>query len=656
MSQDIHNRNRSTEINPGNACGIGSDARIRDRRNGSEGSKPNNVTEVNRGRHARSSRTTINPGGLAEGERTMVNPGNVSGRTEINATSITRRSTSTEVNPSSTIERGATAINLGDSSSEIHYGEPLYLPQGTILEGGYVIQKRVIPPEESGEADVYLSRKDGKEYVAKVFRRPDDRDDKLLEKLQSMNNPHIAHIYYVGTVYGRTFHIFDYYANGSLADLIARGRYFSYSELKKAIIPSLNNALHALHSIGILHRDVKPSNIMLSDRGGLVLIDFGISSSTRSGILTKVTKARYTSGYQAFEVTLDTYLDLSDYYSLGIVIYELFCGKLPSPEERAHIHQPAGMPDDLYNLILGLTYLSIEHRREADNPNRRWGYKEVSNWLADIDQPIPGMAGAPAEQNDQSIKRILFQNQYYDNMDDLCFAMASNWNAGKAMIYRGSLRSALQINQTNGRCRDWIILIDECMNTPQNKQDDSYTELLYRLSPKLANRVICELAAPMALNDFGAYVMQQLVIQNYGAVYPVLDRLLQMKKFSDIADNVDFDRYNTVSRIEEEYEKFLIPGQEHARECLYCYLVYVLSGDRKLHLDGCNEFTTVKQLIDHLKQINHGNGLELYRFCEKLLISSHKMKPMLYGWISAQGYEPKSSEWLIGGGQYERSV
>lgn len=615
----------------------------------------NRTTEVNPGRHVRTSSTLFNPGSPAESGNTIVNPGNAAGKTEVNATSV-MRNRPTETNPGSTIGRGATAINPGDFSSEIHYGEPLDLPQGTILEEGYTIQKRVIPPEESGEADVYLCLKDGKNYVAKIFRRPDDRDDKLLEKLQSMNNPHIAHIYYVGTVYGRTFHIFDYYTSGSLADLIERGRRFSYFELKNAIIPSLNDALHALHSIGILHRDIKPSNIMLTGLGDLVLIDFGISSSTRGGILTKVTKARYTSGYQAFEVTLDTYLDLSDYYSLGIVIYELFCGKLPSPEERAHIHQPKDMPDDLYKLILGLTYLSIEHRRETNNPNRRWGYKEVCNWLAGIDQPIPGVAGGSTEQNDQSIQKILFQNQHYSNMDDLCFAMASNWSAGKGMIYRGSLRSALQINQTNGRCRDWIILIDECMNAPQNKQDSSYTELLYKLSPKLGNKVICELGAPMRLNEFGAYVMQQLISHNYRSVYPILDRLMQMKKFSDIADNVDFVRYETVSLIEEKYAKFLTSGQEHAKECLYCYLVYVLSGDKKLHLDGCIEFSSIKQLIDQLKQLNHDDGLELYKYCEKLLISSRKMKPMLYGWLSAQGYEPKSSEWLIQGGQYERSV
>lgn len=589
----------------------------------SESKRPSRVTEVN----------AENVGTVRIRRRTMLNPG------EKKDDSV----------------RAGTLLNQ-EGASEIQYWKPLDLPKDTILEGDYIVQDRVVPADQTGEADVYLCIKDNHNYVAKIFRRPDSCDEKLLQKLQSINNPHIAKIHFAGTVRDRSFHIFDYYSSGSLADRLADGKKFSAFELKNAIIPSLNEALNSLHSMGILHRDIKPSNIMLTGLGDLVLIDFGISSSTRDGLLTKITKARFTKGYQAPEVNYeDEYHASSDYYSLGIVIYELFCGTLPSANERLHIKQPDRMPDDIYKLILGLTFYYYES--DGDDPrNKRWGYQEVCNWLAGKEQYVPSISGTVEEEDDQTLNPPLtIDSKTYHSMDALCNYMATHWAVGKGLVFRGTLSRALS-QQTNKQQGSWIIALDNCQASSQEQQDDNYTELLYNLSPALSSCVIGESAGPNQpmepkdLQSFGKFAMDEITSnKNLPNLYTVLDRLMRQRRFSKIAELADRDSFDAISRIEEKYNVLneRTTNFSYGCECLYCHLVYVLSKDDTLHLENCEEFTSIDQLISKLKQLSSGDCKQLYKYCENLLISSKKMQPLLYGWLASHGCEPEGAEWLI---------
>lgn len=540
-----------------------------------------------------------------------------------------------------------TQINPGSSEAGISYGTPIELDEGTVLEGGYTILKRVCNASKSGEADLYLCILNDRNYVAKIFRRPDDRDEGLLRKLQELKHPNIAPIYAIGNIHDRPFHIFDYYPNGSLEESIERGERFSESQLKQWVIPQLNEALFALHEIGIFHRDIKPSNIMVTDDKRLVLIDFGISSVTREGHLTRVTKARFTSGYQAPEVALNVYYDISDYYSLGIVLYELFCGSIPSPDEGLVLSKPKGMQDELYNLIRGLTYADWKTRRQLNNPNRRWNYSETKKWLKGESQTVPGLE--PEERYDRSIRKMPFSNSEYDDMDDLCFAMAKDWAAGKAFVFRGTLSRVLGMGQINGQCRDWIVIIDQCINNASNNQDFGYTQLLYTLSPNLENKVISELLPPSTIHEFGKTALSILIsdnIQEKNILFTVLNRLLSLKQLSKVAAVSNPEIVEAISTIERKYE-VLKHSDRHALHSLHSHLAYILSGDKTLHLEGCPEFTTVQQLKDHMKTLSTGNAIELYRFCAKLLMSEKKMYPMLYGWLAVHNCAPQGSEWLI---------
>ena len=100
----------------------------------------------------------------------------------------------------------------------------------------------------------------------------------VLAALEGVDCPYIAPMYYSGSYSGRHFEVLPYYRRGSL-----RGRQFGIDELKSRIIPEINEALGALHDAGIIHKDLKPSNIMLTDSGDIAIIDFGISSVQSDG-------------------------------------------------------------------------------------------------------------------------------------------------------------------------------------------------------------------------------------------------------------------------------------------------------------------------------------------------------------------------------------
>lgn len=290
----------------------------------------------------------------------------------------------TEINPSINAtainsEVGqATAINPNIVTASAN------LSAGTVLAGKYEIVEPL--SASTGEADLYVCKYNGADYVAKVYRRQRAVKPEVITVLKSIDSPYVAKLIDTGIYNDRPFEVLPYYKNGSL-----QGKKFTFDELKKTIIPCINEALRVLHQNDIIHKDLKPSNIMLlDDNKSVAIIDFGISSVVEEGNTVLVTKTGMTPEYSAPETFRNLFLEESDYYSFGITLYELYCGYTPyknmSAEEIAQftavqrIPFPKDMPQELQDLISAVTYFDITNRNNKKNPNRRWTYAEVDNW------------------------------------------------------------------------------------------------------------------------------------------------------------------------------------------------------------------------------------------------------------------------------------
>ena len=322
-----------------------------------------------------------------------------------------------------------------------------------------------------------------------------------MEKLSSLNSPNVARIICCGEIDGYAYTVMPYYRGDSLDAFVRNGGTFSLEDLKSAIIPSLLESLKSIHEIGIIHKDLKPANIIVNEEDqNLVLIDFGIStfgiSTETDGRTIVVTQTGKTPFYAAPETVSGAFSVYSDYYSLGICIYELFTGYTPfqnssiSESDIARYAQlqqipyPDKFPDELRDLIDGLTYKDLSNRSDPDNPNRRWSYREVSKWLRGEKQPVPGRglkSVSTVKSGDFEIPYFVDGKKIYTNRE-LAEYFLINWQNGIRELGRGFLTRHYEQNGDNSRLK----LCEKYEKELSGSKTDGITQL-YRLLYSLSS-------------------------------------------------------------------------------------------------------------------------------------------------------------------------
>lgn len=552
-------------------------------------------------------------------------------------------SNKTEINPNinATVinsEVGqATAINpnLATSSTK--------LVAGTLLAGKYEIVEPL--SVSTGEADLYVCKYDGKEYVAKVYRRQRAVKPEVITVLKSIRSPYVASLFDTGTYNNLPFEVLPYYKNGSL-----QGRQFTMEELKKTIIPCINEALKVLHQNDIIHKDLKPSNIMLlDDNKSVAIIDFGISSVVEQGNTVLVTKTGMTPEYSAPETFRNLFLEESDYYSFGITLYELYCGYTPyknmNAEEIAQftavqrIPFPKDMPQELQDLISAVTYFDITNRNKKNNPNRRWTYTEVDNWCKGKKQVIPGEGtGFGAEK---AIPPYTFLGQAYKDIPSLITALASNWNDGKKQLYRGLL-SAFFKNfnpEIAGYCMD----AEEEATRTAGKDDIIFWDLLYKIYPEL-NGFYWMGQIYESLPALGRDMLERLW-RNDKSNYSYWDGILGNKLLTNYLSKVK-SKNDNLATASAALETSHNVGSKSKRDTMMNYytMAYLLSG-QKLFAIGEKRLKNVSELTAHMKGLLDSSYEEFEDFCHSLIGYDDTLDVQLEAWLIALGKRKELDAW-----------
>ncbi len=158
--------------------------------------------------------------------------------------------------------------------------------------------------------------------------------------LAALDHPGIVPIYDIGADDGRPFFVMPYMAGGTLADRLAEGAIAPHQAV--AWIATLAAALDAAHEVGILHRDIKPQNVLLDEAGGVRLADFGLATAGEATRLTDAGLMVGTPLYLAPEIALGCPAGPeSDRYALAVTAFELLAGRPPfhGDEPLSVIHQ-----------------------------------------------------------------------------------------------------------------------------------------------------------------------------------------------------------------------------------------------------------------------------------------------------------------------------
>ena len=210
------------------------------------------------------------------------------------------------------------------------------------LAGRYDVKKLL---GAGGMAAVFLADEIGLDRPVAIKVLPPEltRDESLVARFQreaktsaKLDHPHIIPIYRVESEGGLHYFVMKYVAGRSLESLLESKEAMPI-DLATRILREAALALGHAHARGVVHRDVKPANIMLDQDGRVVLTDFGISKAGESTQLTQTGMIIGTPDYMAPEQALGIELDgRADQYALGVVAYEMLTRQCPFSGGSAH--------------------------------------------------------------------------------------------------------------------------------------------------------------------------------------------------------------------------------------------------------------------------------------------------------------------------------
>lgn len=269
----------------------------------------------------------------------------------------------------------------------------------------------ITPLGEGGMATVYKAYQPGVErYVAlKILPRHFASDPEFVGRfeqearvLANLQHPHILPVFDSGEADGYTYIVMPFLKSGDLTDLIHGGP-LPLEQIRR-IISQVADALDYAHQRGLVHRDVKPSNVLLDERGNCLLSDFGITKIVEgTANFTATGGIIGTPAYMSPEQGQGRKLDgRSDIYALGIMLYEMATGRVPYQAETPmavmirHMNDPLPPPRQL-NPALPDAVERIILKALAKQPEDR--YSTAGEMMRALRAAIPETISEPADKD-----------------------------------------------------------------------------------------------------------------------------------------------------------------------------------------------------------------------------------------------------------------
>ena len=279
------------------------------------------------------------------------------------------------------------------------------LTAGTTI-GRYEI---VEPIGQGGMATVYKARQPALDRIValKVIRAGFSEDPEFLERFRRearavarLDHPNVVHVYDFDEIDGRAILAMQFLDQGTLKDRVAqlaRDRQVLPQDEVARVMEQIAAGLGYAHAQGVIHRDVKPANVMFTHDGRAVVTDFGIARMLGGTQLTATGVGIGTPEYMSPEQGQGGALDArSDVYSLGVVAYELLTGQLPFTGDTPfavvlkHVREPLPPPSQV-NPALTPAIDAVLLKALAKDPADRYG--EVADLADALRRAIGGPVG-----------------------------------------------------------------------------------------------------------------------------------------------------------------------------------------------------------------------------------------------------------------------
>ncbi|MDO4633414.1 MAG: Stk1 family PASTA domain-containing Ser/Thr kinase [Eubacteriales bacterium] len=269
------------------------------------------------------------------------------------------------------------------------------LKEGMFIQGRYEVVGMI---GTGGMADVYKAR-DHKlnRFVAVKVLKAEFRSDKAFvtkfraeaQAAAGLAHPNIVNIYDVGEDHGMHFIVMELVEGITLKEYVMKKGKLTVREATSIAI-QVSQGLETAHNAGIIHRDVKPQNIIISTDGKVKVTDFGIAKAVTSN--TTTTSAMGSVHYSSPEQARGGYSDArSDIYSLGITLYEMLTGRLPFDGDSTvaiaikHLQEEIRSPE-YYVPDLPHSTIQIINKCTQKSPDRR--YQNMMELIRDLKESL----------------------------------------------------------------------------------------------------------------------------------------------------------------------------------------------------------------------------------------------------------------------------
>ena len=265
------------------------------------------------------------------------------------------------------------------------------LTEGMFIDDRYEIVGKI---GAGGMSDVYKAKDHtlGRFVAIKVLKQEFSEDVNFVTKFRTeaqsaagLEHPNIVNIYDVGSQEGMYYIIMEYVEGITLKTYIEKKGQLTFKEAISIAI-QVGRGIEAAHKKNIIHRDIKPQNIMISTEGKVKVMDFGIARAATSNTINSdvMGSVHYSSPEQARNGFVD---GKSDIYSLGIVMYEMVTGRVPFDGDTTvavaiqHLQEEMVKPS-VYAPNLPISMEKIILKCTQKNPDRR--YENMSALLSDL--------------------------------------------------------------------------------------------------------------------------------------------------------------------------------------------------------------------------------------------------------------------------------
>jgi serine/threonine protein kinase/tetratricopeptide (TPR) repeat protein len=272
------------------------------------------------------------------------------------------------------------------------------------MVGKTISHYKIIEKIGEGGMGVVYKAEDAKlkRMVALKFLPPErmkdkEAKDRFIQEAQAaaaLDHPNICPVYEIDDADGQTFIAMPFIDGRTLKDMLAYGPL--EIEDAQAIILQVALGLHEAHQKGIIHRDIKPGNIMLSRKGLAKIMDFGLAKLEASPDITKSVAVMGTVAYMSPEQVRGEIIDLrTDIWSLGVLFFEMISGQLPFSRDTQQASLYAIMHEDpqpLRSIRSGVPEMLevIIAKSLEKNVNRR--YASLLDFIQDLKDPYVSAA------------------------------------------------------------------------------------------------------------------------------------------------------------------------------------------------------------------------------------------------------------------------